>query len=738
MPNYVWESSTVFERGENTPMVLIFGRDVDTNEVKRFATQNFKPYSFEKNNNGKLLSCYGEPIQKVVFNNLKELREHRSMCKINKINTYEADIDLDYRYLIDKKISYGFNEKMEPVDIPVKLPRICYFDIEVNIPTGEGIDEEKSKHPIVAIGVMDSFTEEIKIFTYGFGKVADIQTDFSSEKELLVAFADYVHDLDPDILTGWCSKDFDMPYILNRAKLRFADISGLSRLRKIYPSEFKIAGRSHADSYELFKDWSKPMGQQPSYGLKYIARTFCDFAYEEQGAHIAELIEEKRFADIVSYLTNDIIALRKIDMRFGLFKYHESLRRIIGIKMDDVIKRTVIVETLLMRKGIKPIPTKKQFVKQELEGAYVHQPTPGLKRDVGCIDQKSLYPSIMIALNISPDIDKMIPKTIIYVLNEREKLRALRMSGNADDTIETSEQSLKYVANAFYGYLGSIYAKLYYPEGASLITKTGRDLAEELRAYLATLGYETIYGDTDSTFISPVRSPEEGLKIQELVNQYQLNWAKEHNVKPEYAPIVKFEKLYDKIIFKKKGNSDEAAKKNYAGHLVWKDGHGKDELSYTGLGIKRSDNAPISKWLMENFFKLVLIDGNVDEAVRIVSKAIKDVTTGDVNIHKIAIPKAIKSERESAWSKGRDNGEKYLGIRFQKSSKPKLLYCKTPVKEICIDDDSISDEVKKKITIDWVLMCDKTVTQKMKSLIESLGISWNTVILGQQTWDDFK
>jgi DNA polymerase elongation subunit (family B) len=631
------------------------------------------------------------------------------------------------------------------------------------------------------------------------------------------------------------------------------------------------------------------MGQQPSYGLKYIARTFCDFVYEEQGAHISELIDDERFKDIVEYLTCDIIALRKIDMRFGLFKYHESLRKLIGVKMDDIIKRTALIETLLMRKGIKPIPTKKSFMREEIIGAYVHQPTPGLKEWVACFDLKALYPSIILAYNISPDIDKMIPKTITFVLEEREKLRAMRMAGTADDTVETSEQSLKYVANAFYGYLGSIYAKLYYPDGARLITKTGRDIAEELRAYLMGMGYHIEYGDsvdgetlvevdginvsikslftkidflngskeycnvtgitptvddslcsvlrpikyvmrhktnkqmyrlwfgnsnyvdvtedhslialnngvledikptdqlksliwktktaditlvkptkvekiptpeyvydigmedihrffannvlvhnTDSTFISPVRTVTEGESIQLKINQYLKEWAEKHNVKPSFAPTIKFEKLYDKLLFKKKDNSEEAAKKNYAGHLVWKDGHEKDELSYTGLGIKRSDNAPLSKWLMENFFKLVLIDGNVDAAVKMVAKSIRDVTSGNIDVHQIAIPKAIKSDKENAWHRGKDAGEKYLNIRFQKSSKPKLLYTRSPTKEICIDDDTDSDYVKSNITIDWVLMTDKTITHKMRSLIESLGVSWGAVILGQRTWDNFR
>ena len=739
MPTYIWEESTYYERPNKKPMVLLFGRDTDTNEVKRFGVETYKPYFYISNTNGKLLNCYGQKISKVEFDTLKEMRDARAIYKAQKVETFNSDIAFDYQFVIDKGIQYGFDEKLNPVETPVKMPRVMMYDIEVKIPSDKGIDETRDQYPIVAIGASDSYTNKRVIFTYGAGRtINETHTDFNSERELLVAFANYVHDVDPDILTGWSNLDFDEPYIRNRARLVKADISGLSRLRSIYPSEFQLAGRSHPDMFLVFRDWSKPMGQLPSYGLKYVARTFCDFVYEEQGAHICELISEDRWEDLVEYLTNDIIALEKIDARFGLIKYHETLRKLMGVKMNDIIKRTVLIETLLLRKGMKPIPHKKNRERCTFEGAYVHQPTPGLKEWVACLDLKALYPSIILAFDISPDIDKMIPKTITFVLDEREKLRALRMAGTADDTVETSEQSLKYVANAFYGYLGSIYARLYYPEGAKLITKTGRDIAEELREYLESLGYHIEYGDTDSTFISPVRTVDEGLGVQDLVNEFLRAWAGRHDVKESFAPTIKFEKLYDRILFKKKIGSEEAAKKKYAGHLVWKDGHDKDELSYTGIEIKRSDTAPLTKQIMESFFDYVLIRGNEEEAVKLVSKAIKDVQNGRVDIHLVAMPKAVRNDkRETAWSKGRTNGEKYLGLRFDQSDKPQLVYCKSPVKMICIREDTLHAEVVNKVSVDWSIMCDKTVTQKMRSLVESLGINWDSVILGQRSWDDF-
>jgi DNA polymerase I len=739
MPTYIWEDSTYYERPNKPTMILLFGRDIETNEVKRFGIENYKPYFYIADLNGELLNCYGGKISRVEFLTLKEMREARTLYKKQGVETFNSDIAVDYQFVIDKGIQYGFNEKLQPVETPVKLPKVLFFDIEVAIPSDKGIDETRDQYPIVAIGMSNTYTKERIIYTQGAGKkYNDTHTDFANEKELLVAFAEYVHKLDPDIITGWSSEDFDFPYIRNRARLLRADISGLSRLRTIYPSEYQLAGRSHPDMFLIYRDWSKPMGQLPSYGLKYVAKTFCDFVYDEQGAHICELIADDRWGDLIDYLTNDIIALEKINDRFRLITYHETLRKLMGVKMNDIIKRTVLIEILLLRQGMKPIPHKVNRERQTFEGAYVHPPTAGMKEWVACLDLKSLYPSIILAFDISPDIDKMIPKTITFVLNEREKLRAMRMAGTADDTVETSEQSLKYVANAFYGYLGSIYARLYYPEGAKLITKTGRDIALELRTYLETLGYHIEYGDTDSTFISPIRTVEEGEAVQALVNEYLKAWATRFNVKPEFAPIIKFEKLYDRILFKKKIGSEEAAKKKYVGNLIWKDGHVKDELSYTGIELKRSDATPITKKLMTEFFELVVRKGDVESAVALVSKTMKDVKAGRISLHDIGMPKAVNPNvSNTAWHKGKINGEKYLGIRFNQSDKPILLYCKSPAKMICINNETKQEDVIDKITVDWILMSDKVITSKMRSFVESVGVDWESAILGQKSWDDF-
>ena len=734
MTEFAWQNSFAAHVGNET-VIYIWSRDIETKQVKRFVVKGFKHYFYVEDPKGDLLNCYGNPIRKVVLDSPDKMYPARKSFEDNGYETFEADIQYDMRYLIDKKIVYGHNEKMQPIELaaPIK-PRTVFYDIEVDIPEGEPIDETLNKHPIVAISVLDSFTNEAKVFTLGNEKVHDKQVPCGDERGVINSFINYVGDNDPDVLTGWNNIGFDMPYILGRSAVHKVPTNRLSRMGYAIKDPARLAGRTHIDMLEFFRDWSKPLGQMPTYGLKYVAKTFAGFEYEDFGEKVQTLVKENKWNTLVQYSVNDVYALQKIDAKSNLIGYHENLRRICGIKYDSTIKRTHIVETLLLRHGIKPIPTRKKKVSSGFEGALVIQPSAGIHEDVIFLDAKSLYPSIIIAFDLSPDIDKMIPKTITYILNEREKYRSLKMAGKSTEADETTEQSLKYIANSFYGVMGSPYFKLYDPEIAAFITRSGREINKNIQQCVLDRGYKILYGDTDSVAITPVKTIEEGKELEALVNKELLEWARKHNVKDEFAPIVKFEKFFRKMFFKRKsGGGEEAAKKKYVGHLIWKDGKPKDQIDYTGIEIRRSDTAPITKKLMESFFIHVLKNNDPDSAIKEIKAVLKQVKAGKVSVHDVAMPKGLKMFiGEGAWQRGVRHGIVLLNIKFDASKKPKLLYCKSPYDSLCIDDNVTDEEVRRVVSVDWETMADKVIAQKMRSLVESIGYEWDVITVGQK------
>jgi len=741
------------------PITILFGRDADNlTSTKAIGFGDQRPYFYAPEaevlglrdrheiveiKEG-FLDAFGRRVTKCFTTLPSDVPKVRGLFSF----TCEADIVYDMRYLIDHKIMYGFTDTGSPVDIPMVSPRVCKFDIEVNSPADVMPTWEDPQWPICQIQVMDSYTKQVRIFTFGYGVVDQDQRNFDTEEDVIRAFCEWVWSTDPDILAGWNIIAFDIPYIIARASRLKVDISRLSRWPQVYPTAERFTGREIFDSYIFYKDWSKPKGQLVSYTLKYVVEHETGWSYTNQGDQIRRLVDTKDWKALVDYGRNDVLALGKIHQETGLIEFYEALRRMTGIKITDCLHRSKIIELYLMHRiadmgEVMPLPTKKHDAeKVNYEGALVLQPDYGVHEWVGTTDLKALYPSIILAFNISPDRLSMIPKVIVELMEARDVMRRLKIEGKASKAMLTSEQSLKYVINAFYGYLAFTGARLHKPELAAFITKKGREISLALHGEIQRLGYEIVYGDTDSTFFKPVRTSAEGKIIEDTLNIYLLEWARSLHVADHLAPTLKLEKIYSTLMFKKKSGSEEAAKKRYAGVLIWKDG--KDlskmppEVDYTGLEVKRSDTAEVSRALMKEFFPTVLIERDTKKAARMVKDAYYKVLKGEIPLRQLAIPKGLSKGRthmqpgSSPWVRGREVGRTLLGIQFRSDKKPKLLYCTGHPDCICIDDDTDDTAVFAVCMVDWQTMATKTIEMKMKSLIESVGLSWEAEVLGQQ------
>jgi DNA polymerase I len=719
------------------PIILVFARDAEHPScTKYFKVHNFKPYFYVEDVDGEIESCYGDRLSKVVCNLPSDVPTER--VKYEK--TFEADVLFEQRWSIDNGIEYGFDIKdrmFESVsmDHPI-IPRTLFFDIEVLIPTGIMPDVGSAKYPIIAISTYDNYTDEIRIFTYKGRVVDERQVNFGTEKELLEAFAEYIYAKDFDIISGWYSEGFDVPYIMKRAMMKGADISGFSRVKNYKPNDRKWFGRSRIDYLEYFRKWSMPMGQLPSYDLKSISKKFGGFEYTDYGARMQELVDNDEWEVLVQYCINDSIALKRIEENTKVIEFYEQLRKLTGVKIEDCMSSSKMIESLLMRRGIKPMPTRYYHDdKVKIEGATVLTPPIGVVENVGVFDLKALYPSIILAFNLSPDIDKMIPKVITELMDVRDEMKRIRFAGHADDRLKTSEQSLKYVINSFYGYLAFKGSRLYSNEIAGFITKTGRDILEGIRTFSESIGYKAIYGDTDSTFLGGIDNVEVGRELEKKINQYLLEWANKNNVVSSKAPVIEFEKLYKSILFKKKIGTDEPAKKKYVGIVSWKDGVYEEKVDSKGVEFRRSDVPEVTKKLLMDFSLAVLQDKDYDKAVEMVKETYNAVKQGSLPLHDTGIPKGIRKlgNEASPHVRGIKAFESKMNRRLSMNCKPKLFY--TRKGEFCIDDDVDEDEIRSMWDIDWDVMANKIIRQKLEAFIESIGYKWAFAIEGQVTMD---
>ena len=748
---------------DSKPIVVVFGRNVaDPNIVKQFNIEGFEPYFYapadaighprglKKIGSERIKDALGRDVIKITTNLPSDVPRFRQAYEW----TDEADVLFDIRFMIDHKIKYGFRDNgdgtISSAEVDVLLPRIMFFDIEVRSPPEIVPDPKDPIFPIVSIQIGDSYTREIVIFTSGVPQIAEDQLAYQDEGAMLVAVMEYIQQMDFDVLSGWYSNSFDIPYIINRLHVLGIPTKKLTRFPFGYYNcraeprgrewMIRIPGRQCLDMMDAFKKWYKAEGELEKYDLKSVASKFADFTYIDYGAHIDKMFNDGEWEEFLQYCRNDVMALMKIDDKLKLFDFYEHLRMKTGVKLEDTMKNSKMIESLLFHfPNMKPMPTRRYDIKSEsYSGALVITPEVGLHSNVGVFDLAALYPNIIRAFEVSPDVDKVIPIVIVELMEEREKLRELKKKGLADESTKKKEVVVKFLVNSFYGVLGWPMFRLYKPEMALFITSTGQEINRFLQKCALESGHPAVYGDTDSVFLKGIPDEQAGFKMQDYLNARLVEWANEHQAK--VAPTLKFEKLYRKILFKQDASGKGAAKKRYAGHLISKDGEPCSKLSYTGIELKRSDQAEITRTVLQDFLTLLLLHDDEEGACKVVKQAVKAVREGNIDCYSISIPKGVRNlQGNDPWSRGVRRADEVLNLKFPPGVKPRLIYTKGEYSEICIDDTITEDIlISHNIQIDYKVMQQKVIEGKLRSFVESIGRDWDKVVNGQTSLFDFE
>jgi DNA polymerase Pol2 len=309
-----------------------------------------------------------------------------------------------------------------------------------------------------------------------------------------------------------------------------------------------------------------------------------------------------------------------------------------------------MVEDLLLketheRKLIAPNKPKENLIRERtdnpIKGAYVKEPLAGLHENIAVLDFASLYPSIIISHNISPETlncghkecketnvspdgtwfckkqKGMFPEILSAMLKKRlafkKEYKEKKKKGIDDKTLYAKQWALKIILNSVYGYLGYPRARWYSRECASAITAWAREYIQETIMKAEKFGFKVLYGDTDSNFLKMLdKSRGDVEAFVEKINKEL----------PEGMEL-EIDGFYKRGIFvtKKEGG---AAKKRYA--LIDEKGN----LKIVGFEYVRRDWCGIAKETQRKVIELVLSEGKTKEAVEYVRKVIKDLQNGKV------------------------------------------------------------------------------------------------------------
>jgi len=692
-----------------------------------------------------IIDAKGREIQRV------NVKIPSDVSKVRDIYSWtdESDVLFDKRFLVDHKIRYAYtliDGIPSPIDIEhVMDPRIVYFDIETRAPEGIFPNAKDVEYPVVSIQVMDSYTEKIAVFTYQIGETGDpCQICCETEKELFKLFCAYVHEINPDILAAWNSDQYDIPYLINRSINIGTNLKGIPRYGscsiKYDPTYGKfrsyIPGRAVLDEMEAFKKYNIGKGQRESNGLKSVISDEelledAAFSYKDIAPILDQIINEERFDEFIEYCKNDVIALQVIDKKLGLYNFFETTRSIAGNKIMDGLHNSLVIEMYVMHEGIKPMPRKKYGgEKDKFKGALVVEPTFGIHEWVSTVDLNALYPHVIVGFSVSPDIDGVVAKSTKKLMDLREMYREQKKQGLLGAGARDS--SAKSLVNSVFGIMGAPSARLYDREKAEFITQTGQDLNRHIQKLCSNRSKSIIYGDTDSVFISEVFTGSECLELEKYLNEELVKWSDEKGSSVHFK--LKAEKLFRRLLFKSKTTDrNKTGKKKYAGHLIWEEGTECSELKFMGLEIKRSDNPKIIKECLLYFLETAIIEGDVNKATNHVKNLYQRVRNGEVDIYDISLPKELrklKYDKKNSWLDGKEYAKNEYGYIIQEGEKPRLVYLKED-RVICIDDGFDTSKIIH--DVDWKLMADKCIKDKMESYMWSIGLNWESAINGQNT-----
>ena len=406
---------------------------------------------------GKYRSIYDTPVSRFSTRNNKEFRKEVSMHSSKQL--YESDINPIFRCLED-------NYKGQ--DAPDL--HTAFFDIEVDFNKDRGFSPvDDPFNPITAISVYLNWLDQMvtmavppKHMSMATAQelVADFENTFlfEDERDMIKMFLDLIDDA--DVLSGWNSEGYDIPYtingtirILSKDDTRKFCLWGQHPKKRMFErfgaeqETYDLVGRVHMDYMQLYRKYTYE--ERHSYSLDAIAEYELG-EHKTQFEGTLDQLYNQHFKKFIEYNRQDTALLDKLDRKLRFLELASELAHANTVLLQTTMGAVAVTEQAIIveahERGMV-VPNRKQRNDTEdnqAAGAYVAYPKKGLHEWVGSVDINSLYPSAIRAQNMGPE-------TIVGQLRQtmtdhyiREKMAA--NGGKFADAWENLFGSLEYTA----------------------------------------------------------------------------------------------------------------------------------------------------------------------------------------------------------------------------------------------------------------------------------------------------
>ena len=390
-------------------------RVVERKEGKRNFTEYPVKYTFYyKDQRGKYKSIYGDPLNRIVARNTKQFRKELAINQ-NK-DLFESDVNPIFQCLSENYLN---------VDAP-KL-NVAFFDIETDFDPERGFaDPSDPFMPITAITVHLQWLDSLitlalppKTLTMDQAKeqVKDFENTHLYEKEgdMLEAFLDLIKDA--DVLSGWNSEGYDIPYCVNRVKRvlskddtrRFCLWKQLPKKREFEKygkkaETYDLIGRVHLDSLELYRKYTYE--ERHTYRLDAIGELEVGEKKTVYEGTLDQLYNND-FRTFIEYNRQDVALLDKLDKKLKFIDLSNELAHANTVLLQTTMGAVAVTEQAIINeahhRGLQvPNRPKRDEENTAAAGAYVAFPKKGVHKWIGSMDLNSLYPSVIRALNMDP------------------------------------------------------------------------------------------------------------------------------------------------------------------------------------------------------------------------------------------------------------------------------------------------------------------------------------------------
>jgi DNA polymerase elongation subunit (family B) len=365
---------------------------------------------------GKYRSIYGDPVSRFSTRKRAEFEKEKRIHSGKKL--FESDINAVFRCLSDNYLGAE----------PPKL-HTCFFDIEVDFDPEKGFSP--TTDPFNAVTAISMYLDWLdQLITLCIApKHMSVETAnevasefencllFQSEIEMFKTFFQLIEDA--DVMSGWNSEGYDIPYMVNRvtrimSKDDTRNFCLLDQLPKARTYErfgkeeqtYDLIGRIHMDYLQLYKKYNYE--SRHSYKLDFIGEMEVGENKTQYEGTLDQLYN-KDFKKFLEYNRQDTMLLVKIHNKLKFLDLANALAHENTVLLPTVMGSVAMIEQAIFNEAherglVVPDKSRKDNNdEQQAAGAYVATPKRGMHEYVGAVDINSLYPSVIRALNMAPE-----------------------------------------------------------------------------------------------------------------------------------------------------------------------------------------------------------------------------------------------------------------------------------------------------------------------------------------------